>query len=101
MGAGAIARPAGLGTGHRLDCFRTPRPVHEIPPGQSPYGETMNRFDETYWEGARNAALAVYRVVREREDVPDDIRRFAEQLLGATGDKRNSSFLEQLGIRSP
>jgi hypothetical protein len=40
-------------------------------------------------------------VVREREDVPDDIRRFAEQLLGATGDNRNSSFLEQLGIRSP
>ena len=48
-----------------------------------------------------NAALAVYRAVRERDDVPEDIRRSAEQLLGATGDKRNSSFLEQLGIRSP
>lgn len=61
----------------------------------------MNRFDETYWEGARNAALAIYRVVNERDDVPEDIRRFTEQLLGATGDKRNSSFLEQLGIRFP
>ena len=61
----------------------------------------MNRFDETYWEGARNAALAVYRVVREREDVPDNIRKFAEQLLGANGDKRNTSVLEHLRIRSP
>jgi hypothetical protein len=40
-------------------------------------------------------------VVREREDVPYDSRKFTEQLLGATGDKRNYSFLEQLGIRAP
>jgi hypothetical protein len=40
-------------------------------------------------------------VVREREDVPDNIRKFAEQLLGANGDKRNTSVLEHLRIRSP
>ncbi len=97
----ATESPPRPGTGLCLCGFRIPRPVHEKPPRQSPCGETLNRLDETYWEGAKNAALAVYRVVREREDVPYDSRKFTEQLLGATGDKRNYSFLEQLGIRAP
>lgn len=58
----------------------------------------MNRFDLQYWEGAREAALAIYEVVNGRDDVPKDVREFVTAVLRRTGEKKNSDFREALGL---
>lgn len=64
----------------------------ELPP------QSMNRFDLQYWEGAREAALAVYTFVSTRQDVPEDVRGFATALLRETAEKKNRDFREALQL---
>ena len=60
----------------------------------------MNRFDREYWDGAREMALMFYESMRERKDVPDDLRKLAETALRETGERKNRDFREALGVAS-
>jgi hypothetical protein len=59
----------------------------------------MNKFEEAYWDGARDASLAILRAVEHRTDIPVDVRTFVFSVLRETGNRKNSHFLEQLGIQ--
>jgi len=61
----------------------------------------MNRFDLQYWEGAREAALAIYEYVNERKDVPDDVRGYVTRVLKESGERKNKGFREELQLPSP
>lgn len=61
----------------------------------------MNRFEREYWDGAREAALTVYSAVKDRSDVPADVRRLALELLEETAARKNREFREALGIAGP
>ena len=58
----------------------------------------MNRFEREFWDGAREAALTIYDAVKDRGDVPEDVRRLARGLLEETGARKNREFREALGI---
>ena len=61
----------------------------------------MNRFDLQYWEGAREAALAIYDYVNERKDVPDDVRVYVTRVLKESGERKNKGFREELNLPAP
>jgi hypothetical protein len=61
----------------------------------------MNRFDLQYWEGAREAALAIYDYVGERKDVPEDVRSYVTRVLKESGEKKNKGFREELQLPPP
>jgi hypothetical protein len=61
----------------------------------------MNRFDLQYWEGAREAALAIYEFVNERKDVPDDVRTYVTKVLKESGERKNKGFREELELPAP
>jgi hypothetical protein len=61
----------------------------------------MNRFDLQYWEGAREAALAIYEFVNERKDVPDDVRSYVTRVLKESGERKNKGFREELELPAP
>ncbi|MHB8430184.1 MAG: hypothetical protein ACYDDZ_06590 [Acidimicrobiales bacterium] len=61
----------------------------------------MNRFDLQYWEGAREAALAIYEYVRERTDVPEDVRAYVTSVLKESAERKNKGFREELNLPSP
>lgn len=64
-------------------------------------GDTMNRFDREFWDGAREAALAIYTYINGRNDVPADVRQLVEQVLAETGERKNRDFREAIGVASP
>jgi hypothetical protein len=64
-------------------------------------GETVNRFDLQYWEGAREAALTIYEYVNERKDVPEDVRSYVARLLKESGERKNKGFREELQLPAP
>lgn len=57
----------------------------------------MNRFDREFWDGAREAALAIYTGIEGRSDVPCDVREFVTGVLRETGERKNRDFREALG----
>jgi hypothetical protein len=61
----------------------------------------VNRFDLQYWEGAREAALAIYDFVGERKDVPEDVRVYVTRVLRESGERKNKGFREELNLPSP
>lgn len=69
-------------------------PARIVPPP----GAEMNRFEREFWDGAREAALTVYDAVKDRADVPEDVRTLARELLEETGAQKNREFREKLGI---
>jgi hypothetical protein len=58
----------------------------------------VNRFDLAYWEGAREAALAMYEYLRDRCDVPEDIRAYAARILAESAERKNKAFREELRL---
>ncbi len=60
----------------------------------------MNRFEEKFWEGAREAALAIHEAANRRSDVPTELRDFIEAVLRQAGEKKNRVFREALGLDS-
>ena len=64
-------------------------------------GETTNRFDLQYWEGARESALAIYDYVNERKDVPEDVRAYVTRVLKESGERKNKGFREELNMPAP
>ncbi len=60
----------------------------------------MNRFDMERIGGLREGALAVYNAMKDRDDVPEDVKEFALEVIRRAGDKNCESLLEQIGIRS-
>ena len=58
----------------------------------------MNRFDRERIEGIREGALAVYNAMKNRKDVPGDIKRFALEVIRRAGDKGCEESLAQLGV---
>lgn len=61
----------------------------------------MNRFDLAYWEGAREAALAMYEYLRDRRDVPEDIRAYVTQILKEAAERKNKAFRDELRLPLP
>ena len=61
----------------------------------------MNRFDLQYWEGAREAALAIYEFVHERQDVPADVRAYVTSVLKESAERKNKGFREELKLPQP
>jgi hypothetical protein len=61
----------------------------------------MNRFDLQYWEGAREAALAIYDYVGDRKDVPEDVRTYVTRVLRESGERKNKGFREELELPPP
>ncbi len=61
----------------------------------------MNRFDLAYWEGAREAALAMYEYVHDRLDVPEDVRAYAVRILRESAERKNKTFREELRLPLP
>ncbi len=64
-------------------------------------GETVNRFDLQYWEGARESALAIYEYVNDRKDVPEDVRSYVTRVLKESGERKNKGFREELDLPAP
>ena len=58
----------------------------------------MNRFDEKFWEGARESALAIHDYVNRRTDVPTEVREFVLAVLKRAGERKNRDFREALGL---
>lgn len=58
----------------------------------------MNRFDRERVDGIRVGALAVYNAMRDRADVPAEIKQFALEVVRRAGDKGAEDSLEQLGV---
>jgi hypothetical protein len=58
----------------------------------------MDRSDLQYWEGAREAALAIYEYVHERHDVPDDVRTYVTSVLKESAERKNKGFREELQL---
>ena len=58
----------------------------------------MNRFDRERIEGIREGALAVYNAMKDRADVPREVKAFALEVVRRAGDKGCEEALEQLGI---
>jgi hypothetical protein len=65
-------------------------PVHEE--------ERMNRFEREWWDGAREMALVFYEALRERKDVPDDLKEMAATALRETAERKNRAFREEIGV---
>ena len=61
---------------------------------------SMNRFDRERIGGFREGALAVYNAMRNREDVPPDVRAFALDLVRRAGDANCAALLDALGVRA-
>ncbi|MGI0132651.1 MAG: hypothetical protein ACREDK_06125 [Thermoplasmata archaeon] len=58
----------------------------------------MNRFEREWWDGAGEMALVFYEAVRNRKDVPDDVKAMAETALSETGERKNRAFREEIGM---
>ena len=69
--------------------------------GFVPGGDSVNRFDREYWDGAREMALMFYESMRGRKDVPDDLKKLAETALRETGERKNRDFREAIGVSAP
>jgi len=80
------------------DCFTTPRRGFKWRVVNTTTGETMNRFDLQYWEGARESALAIYEYVNERKDVPEDVRTYVASVLKESAERKNKGFREELHL---
>lgn len=62
----------------------------------------MNRFELERVEGIRQGALAVYNMMKDRKDVPRDVRDFARELVRRAGDRALRERLGDLiGIEAP
>lgn len=61
-------------------------------------GGTVNRFEEKFWEGARESALAIYEYSNRRNDVPTELRDFIQAVLRQTGEKKNKVFRDAIGL---
>jgi len=82
-------------------CFATSSQSGNIPRRQAGVSETMNRFDLQYWEGAREAALAIYEYVNDRKDIPEDVRAYVARVLRESGERKNKGFREELQLPPP
>lgn len=61
----------------------------------------MNGFDRQRIEGIRDGALAVYNAMKDRNDVPEDVKRFALEVVQRAADRGSQDSLAQLGISTP
>lgn len=62
----------------------------------------MNRFELERVEGIRQGALAVYNQIRDRKDVPRDVKEFALSVIRRAGDRALHDRLgDLLGIEAP
>ncbi len=58
----------------------------------------MNRFDRERIGGFREGALAVYNAMKDRPDVPVEVKEFALELIRRAGDVNCEGILESLGV---
>ncbi len=62
----------------------------------------VNRFDLERIEGIRQGALAVYNAMKDRRDVPRDVKEFALEIVRRAGNRALDDRMgDLLGIEAP